>query len=273
MSFRRPLILGVGSLGSILSEKIVNDEFFDKLSILDYDVVKERNLNNSIFTFEDIGKKKTNVIKNRFSNLKNIDIFDLKFIENLNNYLFDCDIIIDCRDFLYNRKNIDIRLFVCNKSLIMDCRKKVNYETSYEGSYFWNIKKDELDKLLEKFVNLLKDLKLKDVIKKEEINEINLNDGNFDLQCINYNNDLLIDRSDKISNPQFISKLDKNKECKVNIYSNNNKTKTKTLDLENKNNLHIIKSLEELLPKFDNNCYIILVNKNEISLIPETGAA
>lgn len=274
MTFKRPLILGVGSLGSILSEKIVNDNFFDKLSILDYDIVKEKNLNNSIFCFDDIGKKKIDVINDKFSHLKEIDSFDLKFIEDLNNLLFDCDIIIDCRDFLYNRKNIDIRLFVCNKSLIVDCRKKVNYQSSYEGSYFWDIDRNELEQLLDNFVNILKNNQMREMINKQDISEINLcKNGNVPICSTIEDNDIIIDSTNKISNPNFVSKVNKKMKAEVKIFSNNSDVKTKTIDLNLKNNLDIINELESLLPRFDNNNYIMLVNQNEISIIPETGAA
>lgn len=273
--FKRPMILGVGSLGSILCEKIVEKGSFDKLSILDYDIVKNRNLRNSIFTEQDIGKKKTDVIQDKFSDKIMIDSFDFKFIESFNDFLFDCDVIIDCRDFLYDRKNIDVRLFVCNKSLIIDCRKSVHYENTYEGSYFWSIDKTELNVVLKSFVNLLQSNQIKNMIKNNEINEINANGVNNFPICtsVDKDEDIIIDKTNKISNPEIITRVDVNKKANVKLYSNTSNVKTKEMYFESNNNSDIIIELESLLPKFDNNNYLMIVSKNEISIIPETGAA
>lgn len=277
MTFKRPLILGVGSIGSILCEKIVNSKKFEKLSVLDYDYVQNKNLKNSIFEYNDIGKPKIDVIKERFKNQINIDTYQLKFIETLNNYLFDCDVIIDCRDFLYDRKNIDIRLFVCNKSLIVDCRKEVEYCKTYEGNYFWSVTKDELDILLNNFTNLLTTKQIDDMIKNKEVNELNLRENsNIPIYSeIKDNNNVIVDNNSKITNPEDIFKLNKKQKIQATLYSGNSftKSKTKTIDLNDKNGLQVINELEKLLPKFIHNNYLLVVSKHEIKIFPETGGA
>lgn len=281
MIYKRPLIIGIGSIGSILSRKIAEEKDFEKLTIIDYDVVKERNLINSEFENDDVGKKKIDVIYDKFKNKIEINKLDLKFIENKLNDIYDSDIIIDCRDFLYDRKNIDVRLFINNKSLIIDCRKCIKYPESYEGNYFWNITKDEIDLILDHFLIMLKNGKIKDLIKHQNIIKID-NDYNNVLVDEHYYppcNDIIVDNSIKISNPEVINKLKvpKSREIKITFFDINSDVKKDTVQLDNdkyNNRIKIINSVTSLIPKYDNNSYIlILQNKDEILIIPETGAA
>ncbi len=274
MKYKRPLIIGAGSIGSILCEKISLDNYFLKMTILDYDLVTERNLNNSIFKSEDVGKKKIDVIYNKFKHNINIDKFDLKFDEEICNDLFDCDLIIDCRDFLYDRKNIDVRLFVYDKFLIIDCRKFINYSSSYEGTYFWNISKDELCLLADKFINMIKTNQIDNIIKNKDIIKLDLNKFNYPV-ISSHHPDLVVDNNNKISNVDEIGKLNlNNKNINVEFCFFDGKIKHHKINTERLTTSELINELNFMIPKYDNNNYVIITEKEDkLCVIPETGAA
>lgn len=274
MKYKRPLILGVGSLGSILCEKISKNNF-EKMTVIDYDTVKERNLRNSIFNYEDIGKKKVDIIHNKFKDRILTDCFDFKFNENKLNDIYDSDLIIDCRDFLYDRKNIDIRLFVYDKSLIIDCRKNVNYSTSYEGTYFWNITKRDLTRLINKFVKLIKDDDIDGMLENKEVNQISLSSTLKIPTVSNFSRDIIVDYNSKISNPEVVNNInmEDSKNIDIKFYNTNSEIKSKTLVLDEFNENNILNEINSLIPNFDNNNYLLVLQNNEILIIPETGAA
>lgn len=276
MEFKRPLIIGVGSIGSILTEKISNDNFFEKITIIDYDIVKERNLKNSVFTKNDIGKKKVISLYEKFSNKIKMDILDQKFDESKCNEIYDTDLIIDCRDFLYNRNNIDIRLFVYSKSLIIDCRRSVNYSVTYEGTYFWNVTKSELELLLENFVAKIKNGSVRKLLLEQDVAEVNQN-YNFETKndSVVCKSNILMDTNRKISNPEVVTKIDHTKTRNINVKfcNTNERIKSKTLELYNSDFTNIINEINNLIPKLDNNSYLLVLENNEILIIPETGAA
>lgn len=280
MKFKRPMIVGLGSLGSILCRKFAENGF-EKVSIIDYDVVNKRNLKNSEFVHSDIGKKKVDVLYERFIDQIRINKFDRKFDEFKCNDIYDSDLFIDCRDFLYNREDIDIRLFVYNKSLIMDCRSTVNYSTLYEGSYFWTVTKKDLNLLLDKFIKIIKTGEIENFIQSKQVSEISLSKNLENTPVIFDPNDskfsdIVMDTNSKISNPEVLNKINTKKTKKVNIKfcEANTRIRTKTLDInEISNELDIINEISSIIPKFDNNNYLLILENNEILIIPETGAA
>lgn len=92
------LIIGAGSLASVLSEMLVRNGI-TKLGIIDFDIFKAGNLARHTLTLEYVSEEKVGALKKRLENLNphvRIEIFSKKFDYNFKNYLSKYNVIIDC---------------------------------------------------------------------------------------------------------------------------------------------------------------------------------
>jgi hypothetical protein len=120
----------------------------EKICLIDYDKVEQRNLINSIYTNEHLGRDKVEALEGiiRRDN-KNISIIKLntKYIEGQTILPEKFDLVLDCRDFTYDRTNeISARFYISSRYLIVDCRKDVVYEQHIEGKYTSFLNKNDL---------------------------------------------------------------------------------------------------------------------------------
>jgi len=140
-------VIGLGTLGGFISDAISNSESVEKLEIIDHDVVETKNLKNSIYRQIDIGLSKTEALKDIIlsKNLNtNVDIRSEKYIEGKMT-LPKSDLVLDCRDITYDRTSeIDARLYISSRYLIVDCRKHVTYTKRRVGKYLVELSKDDL---------------------------------------------------------------------------------------------------------------------------------
>lgn len=131
-----------------MSQSLSELKNIDKLILVDYDKVEERNLSNSIYRKNDVKKYKTTALHDIIKDQSNIDveILTTRYEEDVTD-LPCSDLIIDCRDFVYNRKNkIDVRLYITSRYLVIDCRKNITYDKNYEGKYTTLLSKNDLRK-------------------------------------------------------------------------------------------------------------------------------
>ncbi len=104
-------IIGVGALGSGTSEALIRAGA-EKITLIDYDKIEEKNLPRQIlYNEEDVGKKKVIIAKEKLNKINNnakITIKEEKLTkENANELLTGSEIIIDCTDNLETRMIID----------------------------------------------------------------------------------------------------------------------------------------------------------------------
>jgi tRNA A37 threonylcarbamoyladenosine dehydratase len=132
-------VIGIGTLGGFLSKCISDLEETKEICIIDYDTIEEKNLLNSIYREEYLGQYKVDalekIIKN---NNKGISVIKLnqRYIEGETILPKRFDLVLDCRDFTYDRsKEIDARMYITGRTLIVDCRKEVQYNNHIEGKY------------------------------------------------------------------------------------------------------------------------------------------
>ena len=132
-------IIGVGSLGGFLAKEISSIDFINEITIVDFDIVKNENLSNSIYDKDDIGKYKTDALYSKLFKRKKINIITDQYVESNINFS-SSDMIIDCRDILYYDKNITFKVFISGTYLIVDCKKRSDSDL-YEGHYGYGIDK------------------------------------------------------------------------------------------------------------------------------------
>ena len=96
------LILGAGGTGSVCANSLARLGI-GKLTIVDYDTVELNNLNRQLFSYSDIGKKKTEALKDSLAKINpfiEISIVD-KMITNTDDVLSlgrDYDVLVSCID-------------------------------------------------------------------------------------------------------------------------------------------------------------------------------
>lgn len=145
--FSKIAIIGTGSFGGFLARELAEQDPVKELILVDFDVVEEKNLQNSVYRRKDVGKPKveaiTEIIKARDGDVE-VTPFKIKFLEGKTR-IPKCDLVIDCRDFTYDRKGeMDIRFYIAGRHLIIDCRKKVDYKVPQEGHYLLPVTKNDL---------------------------------------------------------------------------------------------------------------------------------
>lgn len=92
----RVLIIGAGGIGGMVAELIIpalnKIELNCTIEIMDGDIVEESNLGHQRFSFKDVGKRKTDVLANRFNDLKFVNVqsnpVNLREKEQLDGYDF-----------------------------------------------------------------------------------------------------------------------------------------------------------------------------------------
>jgi len=282
-------LIGLGTIGGFLAKNLSEIESIKKLLLIDYDTVETENIKNSIYTNKDIGKLKTSVIYDRLDNKKHVKVLNEKFIEGKTK-IPSFDLVLDCRDFTYNRKElIDARLYISYRSLIIDCRKNVNYEKQHEGKYITRLTKTDLRNASLNVTTLIENGLFKKIVKKGIVYEIPIDFVSENIQKqLDKNIDVIYDCNNVLEkrlinlNNHYSSIIDINKKSDLVVYLGNKKLPYNSTIVP-KNNLRSIQdivqnftSLTKNLP-YQFNYYIITItnynNQFYVELLPETGSA
>lgn len=147
MVYKTIAVIGIGTLGGFVANSLSNLENLETLIVIDHDTVEAKNLKNSIYRQIDVGLTKVEALSDIISH-KNPDLtvmsMDDKFIEGKTK-IPQCDLVLDCRDVTYDRgRQIDVRLYISSRYLMVDCRKNVNYKEKSEGRYLVELNKQDL---------------------------------------------------------------------------------------------------------------------------------
>jgi hypothetical protein len=175
--YQKIAVLGVGGLGGYIVDAITNLDTVKEIVAYDFDKVEEKNLRNSIYRMNDIGRFKTEslreIVSGRNQNI-NITTYNESFIEGKNK-LPKCDLILDCRDYTFDRSGlIDVRLYISSRYLVVDCRKVVQYEKKYQGRYIEALTKSDLKSASQIFLMLIYQNSLEHMIRNQLTNEFDL---------------------------------------------------------------------------------------------------
>ena len=251
MLYKSVVILGIGTLGGFIANALSNLDILETLVIIDHDKVEYKNLKNSIYRQIDIGASKTEALIEIIRN-KNTDLTILamneKYIEGKTK-IPKCDLVIDCRDYTYDRrKEIDVRLYISSRYLMVDTRKNVGYKIKTEGRYISELTKQDfryagilIGMLLEK--NTISQLLKLQSVQKYELDYIkHLQDYSYDVIYENHQcGNKFVNLSDKL-----VPIIDTNKNYPMKLFIGNQKNPINELTIP-KNTLN---SSHDIITKF-----------------------
>lgn len=279
-------IIGLGTLGGFITDSVSELETVEEIVIVDYDQVQEKNLRNSIYKWNDVGKLKTDalfdIIRSKNEDIK-ITKLNMRFIEE-ENVLPVCDLVLDCRDFVYDRKElVDVRLYISSRYLIVDCRKNVKYDKHFEGKYTSRLSKSDLRNAANMILVLIENGVISSSIRDNNVSK-------FDLDYLKQMNQKVDDVAydtvvgeEKLINLKEnllpILKMNKKSDLDVNMCIGEKNVSIKTIPRGSlKSGEDVIVNLTSMLnlPVIFNNFVISTYeenNKSYVVLIPETGAA
>jgi hypothetical protein len=289
----RIAIIGLGTLGGFIAQTISELNFLKKLILIDFDIIEEKNLINSIYRKCDVGRYKTtslhDIIKEQNGNNIEIEIITEKYKE-CELIIPEVDLIIDCRDYVCNRGDkIDVRLFISSRYLVIDCRKNTSYDKSYEGRYITQLTKNDLRRAALIFTSFMQDGFLDYMRSNQIIKEIDLDylhKVSNDIKHKNEDRNVIIDSeiSKKLLNlEENINNILEENQHKDIIVTLGDKRTSPLSKMIPKNTIKNPYDIISIMTKMTNTpCtsqyyYIVLMSSEQnicnIELLPETGAA
>lgn len=269
---KRIAVIGIGTLGGAICKNISEMEAIDEIVIIDYDILESKNIHNSVYSATQIGDFKVDALTELIENNINVIPIKEKYIEG-KTILPKCDLIIDCRDFVYNRGNeIDVRLYITEKILIIDCRKNTKSQYNYKGTYRVQLSKSELNKAGFFASQIICSNQIKNMVKNKSIQRLDLN-----LLPVIINNAIKKSISDQVDIVYDTNNESNRLHClEENIDPILTLSKTKNIDIfigeKNSGNLSLLKSCTDLqrMPKVAKTKYAVIPRnslKNSSDLI------
>ena len=168
-------MIGIGTLGGFVSKHLSELDEVKELVIIDNDFVESKDTFRSIYDSLKVGELKINALKEIIGNNVQVTAINQKYVEG-ETKLPKCDLIIDCRDIVCNRlREIDVRLYISGKVLIIDCRKNVKTSCHYQGSYIIDLSKSEINKAGFFATQIVNSKQLDNLIKNNLIQRLDLN--------------------------------------------------------------------------------------------------
>jgi len=282
-------LIGLGTLGGFLAKNLSELETTKNLLLIDYDTVEPENIKNSIYTEKDIGKSKTESILKKLDSNAIIHLRNEKFIEGITK-IPKYDLIIDCRDFTYERKDlIDVRLYMSFRNLIIDCRKNVKYSKQHEGKYLTRLSKTDLKVSALNVTMLIENGMIGQLINNQLVHEISIDYlsektknsvSKEDVDIIYDNNSFEGKLLNLHNNYSSIIDINQKNDLTLCVGSRKSPYITRTIPRNNFNSINdIITSFSSLMKNlpYSYNYYVITINTYNnifyVELLPETGSA
>jgi molybdopterin/thiamine biosynthesis adenylyltransferase len=283
--FKSITVIGIGTLGAFVANAISNLETLETLIVIDHDIVETKNLTNSIYREIDVGISKCEALNDIITHKnKELTIITMeeKYIEGKTK-IPPCDLVLDCRDYTYDRrKEIDVRLYISSRYLMVDCRKNVNYKIKTEGKYLVVLNKQDLRYAAGLVAMFLSNNTIDKLLKDQNIQKYELDYvKNIDsLSCdIVYENPT---RNDKFINlpDNILPILEANKQSPLDVCVGSRVFPISEYSIP-QNTLQsgndIILKLAQFVECHNFNNFVISLHKHDnifvLELIPETGAA
>ncbi len=115
---KKVAVVGMGGLGSHSAELLARAGI-GELQIIDHDVVEISDLDRTMYTKDDVGKKKVVCAKEKLEQMSNtkVEVFAQKLDSD---FVFDCDLVLDCTDNIKARYLMDD---ICDKWIHASCTR------------------------------------------------------------------------------------------------------------------------------------------------------
>lgn len=175
--YKSIVIIGIGSLGGFFAESISRMNGLQSLILIDPDIVEEKNVNKSIYRRKDVGKRKVEALK-EIIEFNNEDLvikaFPITFKEG-KTLIPNADLVVDCRDVICSRcGDIDVRMYISYRTLIIDCKRFVTIDNEQEGRYIQHLNNGELITSANSAFTIIYSGKIKEMIKKQMTYQISI---------------------------------------------------------------------------------------------------
>ncbi|MFW9871827.1 MAG: ThiF family adenylyltransferase [Candidatus Thorarchaeota archaeon] len=172
--YRTVVVIGLGTLGGFLCKHLSEIEEIKELILVDHDIIESKNVFRSIYRSSDVGEYKVDALEDIINNDVTITKLRTRYIEG-KTILPRNDLVIDCRDIVCDRTSeIDVRFYISERILMIDCRKNVRNVCDYQGSYRIQLNKSEISKAAFFATQTIFSGQLNEMIKNNMIQRINL---------------------------------------------------------------------------------------------------
>ena len=172
--FRKVAVIGVGTLGGFLCKHISDLNEVKEIVIIDPDIVETKNVFTSIYTSSYVGEYKVNALADIINDDVAVTKINKKYIEG-RTALPQCNLVIDCRDIVCDRTSeIDVRLYITGRILMIDCRQRVQNACSYDGAYTIGLSKNEINKASFYAAQIIDSPEINDMIRNNLVQQIDL---------------------------------------------------------------------------------------------------
>lgn len=172
--FRKVAVIGIGTLGGFLCKHISELDEVKELVIIDPDIVESKNVFKSIYNSSQVGDFKINALADIINDDVTVTGINKRYVEGKTS-LPQCNLIIDCRDVVCDRDGeIDIRFYISQKVLIIDCRKNVRNACAYNGAYSTNLSRPEINKAAFYAAQIIDSDEVHDMMKNNLLQRIDL---------------------------------------------------------------------------------------------------
>jgi hypothetical protein len=168
-------VIGTGTLGGHLCKHLAECSKVSKLILIDKDIVDRKDTEVGIFHPIDIDEPKVHVLYRNLLNY-NIEIQPRAefYIEGITD-LPESDLIIDCRNIFGKRDlNIDMKMFINGKFLILDFQKKLEDQTRPKGEYIIQLSKHEISRAASYATDLICSNVIEELLKGQSIKYIDI---------------------------------------------------------------------------------------------------
>jgi hypothetical protein len=168
-------VIGLGTLGGFLCKHLSELDEIKEITIIDHDFIEGKNIFKSIYRSSDVGEYKVNALESIIKDDVTVTKIRNRFIEGITQ-LPKSDLVIDCRDIVCDRSNeIDVRFYISERILIIDCRKNVKNVCDYPGEYRIQLSKSEISKAAFFAAQTIVSGQLSNMTKNNMVQRIDLN--------------------------------------------------------------------------------------------------
>lgn len=289
------IIIGLGSLGGFFAESVSRMKGLQSIMLIDPDIVEIKNVGKSIYRRRDVGRSKVKVLKEIIEyNNDSLTIIchPIEYHES-KTLLPPSDLTIDCRDVICNRNgDIDIRMYISFRTLIMDCKKFFRVTTRRAGRYIQYLNMGELSVAASTAFQVINSGKVDSLIKNQMIHQVSMDYQTTEIskavQVYENRPDMIMDSvngDNRIRNlHEMLPMIIDSNKCKdlTVIVGQENCIGDKIKKIKKYEMVEydkVVKSLSEIIQSlpFQSEYYTVVLNKDSsewfIELLPETGAA